>query len=50
LRKEENEKKKDKKNDGFMSKLSETIINNIQIKIKNVHFRYEDLSDKNVKI
>jgi vacuolar protein sorting-associated protein 13A/C len=49
-----NEKKKDlekktgeeKQNDpGFMEKLTETIINNLQVKIENVHVRYEDVTN-----
>jgi type II secretory ATPase GspE/PulE/Tfp pilus assembly ATPase PilB-like protein len=39
----ENEKqKKDKKSESFFSKLTQTIINNLQVIVRNVHARYED--------
>jgi len=38
-----NEKqKKDKKSESFFSKLTQTIINNLQVIVRNVHVRYED--------
>lgn len=39
---------KQQENSGFFSSLTETIVNNIQIKIKNVHVRYEDYFDSEV--
>lgn len=39
-----------KSNDTFFSKLSEKILNNVQVKIQNVHARYEDVSDPENKI
>ena len=32
-----------------MEKLTETIINNLQVKIENVHVRYEDVTNIQVK-
>lgn len=32
-------------NDTFLNRLTETVINNLQVKIQNVHIRYEDRSD-----
>jgi len=43
--KEEKIDKDEKKDDGFISKLTETVVNNLQVIIKSVHFRYEDNSD-----
>jgi hypothetical protein len=48
LKEEKKDNEEKKKDDGFVSKLTETVVNNLQIKIKNVHFRYEDISDINV--
>ena len=43
------EKKSDESGDpGFMKKLTDTIVNNLQVKVKDVHIRYEDLTDENV--
>jgi hypothetical protein len=33
----------DKKSEGFIARLTETIINNLQIRINNVHVRYEGI-------
>jgi vacuolar protein sorting-associated protein 13A/C len=45
------EKEEKKSEDsGFIAKLTETVVNNLQVLIKNVHFRYEDTTDINVKI
>ena len=47
---QENKKGEESKNDpGFMEKLTETIINNLQVKIENVHVRYEDVTNIQVK-
>jgi hypothetical protein len=32
--------------DTFVSRITETVINNLQVQIKDVHVRYEDYSDK----
>jgi len=37
------------KDPGFMSKLIDTIINNFQLSISNVHIRYEDVSNPDVR-
>eukprot|EP00761_Pharyngomonas_kirbyi_P013510 gb/GECH01013539.1/.p1 GENE.gb/GECH01013539.1/~~gb/GECH01013539.1/.p1 ORF type:complete len:3191 (+),score=691.51 gb/GECH01013539.1/:1-9573(+) len=37
------EQKDNESSDGFISQLTETIINNLQIVIRNVHVRYEDV-------
>jgi len=39
-----------KSNDSFFSKLAEKIVNNVQIKIRNVHARYEDVENADNKI
>ncbi|KAL0481836.1 vacuolar protein sorting protein 13A [Acrasis kona] len=39
---EEQIKQEAKGDQGYISRLTEDIVNNIQVKIKNVHFRYED--------
>lgn len=39
---------KEKTDQGFFDKLIETILNNLQVEIKNVHFRYEDTSNPSV--
>eukprot|EP01080_Neovahlkampfia_damariscottae_P010721 gene10721-3341_t len=45
LQKEKNENKKQNiNNEGLIKKLTNTIINNVQVTIKNVHIRYEDVS------
>ena len=38
------------KDKGFMSKLIDTVVNNVQISIHNVHVRYEDVSSPGVCI
>jgi hypothetical protein len=34
----------EKKGNGFIARLTETIINNLQVRINNVHVRYEGMS------
>lgn len=41
----ESQEIKEKTDQGFFEKLTETILNNLQVEIKNVHFRYEDTSN-----
>lgn len=46
--KQQQQNESDKKSggdDGFVSRLTETVINNLQVHINNVHVRYEDPSD-----
>ena len=48
---EKNKKTKEeteKKDPGFIARLTETVINNVQIRVHNVHLRYEDFSDTSV--
>jgi hypothetical protein len=45
-----NNKKEEGGEDGFFKKLTNTIINNLQVKVKNVHIRYEDLSEEKVSL
>lgn len=41
--------KEDKKEDGMMAKLGKKIIDNLQLKIVNVHIRFEEKSSKESK-
>lgn len=43
-------KKKENLHPHFISKLAETIINNLQVKINNIHIRYEDAMETSVCI
>ncbi|KAL0477092.1 vacuolar protein sorting protein VPS13 [Acrasis kona] len=40
----------DPKDAGFVSRLTETVVNNLQVRIKNVHIRYEDFTNKDKPI
>lgn len=44
------EKKEEKQGDTFVSRLTETILNNLQVEISNVHIRYEDGSNPKNRI
>lgn len=48
-KKKQNKKEEtEKKDPGFLAKLTETVVNNVQIRVQNVHLRYEDFSDLDV--